>query len=83
MHDHNKVLRVFAATLLAVAIDASLTAQVPLPWTEVNLMPSEREAHAMAYDSQRNVTLVFGGRGLLPLGCAPCCGGRHTARRCG
>ncbi|MEC7584336.1 MAG: kelch repeat-containing protein [Planctomycetota bacterium] len=61
MHHLRPTLPVLAAALLAVSIDARLVAQGP--WTQVvTTGPSARYTHAMAYDSQRGVTVLFGGR---------------------
>ena len=53
-------LSMLAAALLAVSIEAPLSAQ----WTNVSPAagPSVRYSHAMAYDSQRGVSVLFGGR---------------------
>ena len=52
-------LSLLATALLAVSFEAPLSAQ----WTNVSPAagPSGRRSHAMAYDSQRNVTVLFGG----------------------
>ena len=56
-------LSVLAAALLAVSIDASLGAQTQPLWANVSpgSGPSARVDHAMAYDSQRGVTVLFSG----------------------
>ena len=56
-------LTVLAAALLAVSIDAALAAQAAPTWTNVSPTsgPLPRYRHAMAYDSQRGVTVMFGG----------------------
>ena len=51
-----------AAALLAVWIDASLVAQAQPRWTNVTAASGlERAGHAIAYDSQRGITVLFGG----------------------
>ena len=59
----SQTLPVLAAALLAVSIDASLVAQTQPVWANVSPAagPAGRYSHAMAYDSQRGVTVLFGG----------------------
>lgn len=51
-----------AIAVLSVLIHAPLAAQVPPAWTQVATTgPSARFWQAMAYDSQRGRTVLFGG----------------------
>lgn len=64
-------LAVVSAALFAVSLDAGLSAQSVPVWSNVSPAsgPSARSYHAMAYDSQRGVTVLFGGSsGGSPLG---------------
>ena len=51
-----------ATALLSVLIDGTLSAQASQGWAQVSTAgPAPRIEPAMAYDSQRGVTVLFGG----------------------
>ena len=68
MHRTIRALPELAASLLAVSVDASLVAQVPPTWTRQATVPSARYDPAMAHDSQRGRTVMFGGYNSTFLG---------------